>query len=943
MKNNGRKKRDLKDIFNWAFWAVMVLVISGVLTAVGGYFYLARDLPPLYSLRNYNPPLVTQIYSDDGTLIMEYSTEIKENKRRRLVPMEEVPEIVQKAFVAAEDKRFWQHPGVDVYGIIRAIIKAVFIRMDFNFQATSTITQQLARTFFLTQERTITRKVKEFILAIRIERYLTKKEILWLYLNQIDLGRGNEGIGAASEYYFGKPASELNLAEAAMLAGMPPAPNRYNPVANFRNAKLKQKLVLKSMVEEGIITQEESDQAYATPIYVAWARPPRGDDAPDFTRQVTRILIERYGVDQVYGGGLRVFTTVNIEADRVAREAVKKNVVGPAGVDKALGYRGPLSEKPLSTEEIESVLEKQEDSLAEDWIIARQEEVFKAGKAGEISRKDVQAMVPVPVPLEPGERYQAVIMQVDDGLMEAWAMIGKSPGRIGKAEMQWARRPYDREGKGWDVDAKLQKPSKFLHPGDLVMVSVIKQVDDGKGNKYYQLSLEQDNEIEGGLISMSTRTGHVKALCGGVKGKFIRPIQAKRQPGSAFKPVIYGLAFEMKRYTTANIIIDGPIIFHEDMTNPNCPKEVKIWERYAPKNYNDKFLGPHTVRFALANSINTIAIKICWDLCLPNVIDFARRLGIKSHLDKLPCLALGCSEVSLEELTTAYNVYASGGYLIKPTYITRVYDREGNLLEFEEPFREVGMKAQYTPSADGLIEEDIKESRRRVFKGGKHVYLDRPTAPQLLDERTFEQYLDKIKNSSRSWIPSASAPVDESRRVISPQTAYLINSLLQSVIKEGTAMPAYWGLNRRPAAGKTGTTNEYRDAWFMGYTPELITGVWIGADNYYYPLGEGMTGGHAALPVWIDYMKKVLEGHPPTEFPIPSGIEFVSIDMRNGLLAQECTPREHVRGEAFVRGTAPKKYSPCTDTGSIINDHDMYRAMESTNYTNPQPKQGSTN
>jgi len=943
----GRIKALLSKAKNYTLWGLVGLAVLGVLVMVGGYFYLARDLPALHSLQNYRPPVITQVYADDGTLLAEFS-----EYRRKLVKLERtsghelfgtagegeaeggergIPKHVQLAFIATEDRRFLEHRGVDWWGVLRAF----YINLKYGQirEGASTITMQLAKTFFLEHEISASYKLKQAILALRIEQYLSKPDILYLYLNQVDLGRMNFGVGAAAEYYFGKHVSELSLAEGAMLAGICPAPSSYNPVNNFEYAKSRQEHVLAYMVKEGLITEEQADAAYAEPVKVAWDRGAQGEEAPDFTEHVRRILIERYGRDAVYHGGLKVFTTVNIKADKAAARSVEAHVRGRWGVDKVLGYRGPLSKEPLDEEAAGKFLEEQEQDHREDWVDAKWKEALNEGRAGEVSKEELRESAPDPVPLEDREFYKAVVTKVDDRLKEAWVMIGHNRARIGWSNMSWAGE-YDKKNK---PPVRLERPSDALQKGDLVLVRIVEHKETRRDGPYYEVSLEQKPEIQAGLMAMSTRTGHVKALCGGVSGHFIRPIQAKRQPGSAFKPIVYGAAIDSRKFTPATILLDSPIIFDSETRNPECPRDVTIWERYTPKNYSDRFTGPQSVRNALALSINTIAVKVCWDLCLPNVIQWARKLGIKSELDRLPCLALGCSEVTLEELLTAYNVYASGGYLVEPVYITRVYDRDGNLLEYEvspdkeeehlatvseEALRETGIMADF----EGLEEEDITGREDKKAVKARHIYLDRLVPPQQLGEPVWQDYLALIRSGQTDWLASADAP-PRGERVISEQTAYLIDHMLSSTAKWGTGAEAYKRLER-PVAGKTGTTNNYRDAWFLGFTPEFIAGVWVGGDSYYYPLGRGMTGSRAALPIWLDFMEPVIADRPKVDFKAPPGVEWVKIDKTTGKRASECTPPGNRITEVFIKGTAPEEYADCNEA-SPLDYRDPLRKVDS--------------
>lgn len=930
-----RKRSWLKIIFYGVFWTGFVLSLIGAGGSVAGYYYLAMDLPPLYSLRSYHPKIITEVYSDDGTLITEFAEE-----RRRIVPISEIPKHVQMTFVAAEDHRFLEHKGVDWYSVVRAFVTN--IRHGRIETGASSISMQVARTFFLTMEKTYKRKLKEAILAVRIEKYLTKEEILFLYLSQINLGMSCYGVGEASHYYFGKSVKDISQPEAAMLAGILPAPSNYNPVKDFSVAKRQQKYVLWRMAhpEVGFITQEEAQEAYEAPIQVIGRVGPRGEAAPHFTMQVRRILNKRYGRETVYNQGLKVFTTVNLKADKAAAKAVREKVLSPKGLDKGLGYRGALAH--LSGSSVRETLDKQEEALAKKWARNMWREALAKGAADKVKKDDLTAMAPDPVGLTLEEIYKGVVADVDDSKKEVRVIVGHSQGMIKKKDMSWAGKFK----KDIRPPARLKKPSEILAPGDLILVKVLGQEQDDRGKIFYRFGLEQESIVEAGLFSMSTRRGHVKALCGGVKGDgaFIRPIQSIRQPGSAMKPIVYAAALDdpLKRFTTATIIIDSAMVFEKG----DRAGGMEIYQRYKPKNYDGSFSGPRTFRQALAKSVNTIAVRIGIKLGMSFVVEYARKLGIKSDLDMLPCLPLGCSELTLSELCTAYNVFATGGHLIEPVYISRVYDRDGNLLYYEERMGPVAAKASDgdtqagsiappgdadtvsgnsageapAPLADadtvpgdsteGIEEQDIfSEKPSPVARAPRLYYLSKPLPPQQLGEPTWEEYLEEIRSEDHEWLDLVTFPARGSS-VMTPQTAYLMNSMLQSVVGWGTGTRAR--KLGRPLAGKTGTTNKSRDALFVGYSPELLAGVWVGCDNYSYSLGKGMSGSKAALPIWVDYMGNVLSDRPKVDFPVPKGIKWVKVDTTTGLLYNdECGKNENKRTEVFKKGTEPTEFTKC--------------------------------
>jgi len=924
--------RVLKWAWRWLnvmLWAASVLGVAAMGALLGGYYYLSRDLPLIHSLHSYRPPIITEVYSDDGTLIAEFA-----RQRRRIVSEKDIPDMVKQTFLSAEDHRFLAHSGVDWAGVAAAFWGGV--RNPGQMRGASTISMQVARTFFLTHERTFERKAKEAILAVRIEQELSKEDILFLYLNQVDMGRSCHGLGEAAYYYFGKTPAELTQGEAAMLAGLLPAPSRFNPVSDFDKARRRQKIVLfdKMVRETGVLTWEEAEAAAAEPIKVLGQLGPRGKDAPFFIEHVRRQLIGRYGEDMVYHDGLKVFTTVNVHADRVANEAVRRRIIGKNGVDKAMGYRGPLADGPPDDKSIEDILAGREREFRKLWAREKRQEARVAGLAEAPGNRFDELMenAPDPVPLKIGKYYRAVVTGVSDSAVEVQVAVGNSKGVIRGKDMAWAGR-YERK---LIPPVKLGAPSEILAPENIILVKVIGRERSG----VYRMSLEQEPAVEGGLISLAVKSGHVKALCGGVdyaKSQFIRPVQSMRQPGSAFKPIVYAAAMDdpRGRFTPASILIDTPIIFDTETRNPSCPHEVMLWEKYKPRNYNSTWTGKQSVRQALAKSINTIAVRIAWNLCLPDVIDYAKKLGIKSDLDYLPCLALGCSEVTLEEIAAAYNVFATGGRRLEPVYIARVYDRDGNLLEFEERIEESEQKQPHKSGSywssfdddDEFFEEDIYyDSPRPFFSPDRpgHFYTEQPTAPDDLGEPTWEEYLAEIGEDGRDWLPPLSGPA-HGESVVSPQTAYIITHLLTSVVKQGTATRA--AALRRPVAGKTGTTNEYRDALFIGYSPELLAAVWVGSDNYSYSMGKGMSGGKAALPVWIDYMGEMLKDREKVDFQAPSGISWVTVDGATGLRPAECTKSEDIITEVFKRGTEPTEFSSCTDE-TEFRDTDYLRILD---------------
>jgi len=745
--------------------AAMVVLAAAAAGAVGLYRHLSADLPRIDSLVDYRPPIVSRVYAEDGRKIGEFYTE-----RRIVVGMDQIPEKLRQAFVAAEDSRFYQHRGIDLTSIARAFFKN--LKAGTIVQGGSTITQQVTKSFLLTPERSYARKIKEAILAYRIDQVLSKDEILYLYLNQIYLGHGAYGVAAAAENYFGKRVTDLNLAECAMLAGLPQAPSRYSPFRHPERARQRQRYVLNRMVEEGMVSPAEARAAAETELEIKPRRNWFFEEAPVYTEHVRRYVIERYGEQRLLNDGLQIYTAVDTEAQKAARSEIDK---GLRALDKRRGYRGPL--ESLTPEG------------AKEWIAHR------ATAAAAV----------------PGEIREAVVTAVDDRSGKVEVNLGPRSGVIQMAGMQWAR-PMD--PVSGEVKGRLEKPSQILAVNDLVQVRV-------EDTDPCILALEQVPQVEAALLCLENATGEVRAMIGGrdfAASQFNRAVQSRRQPGSAFKPIIYAAAID-KGYTPASMLIDAPIIYHDE-------ERDFTWK---PRNYGRRFHGPTSLRRALAKSRNVVTVKLLRDIGVQYVIDYARSLGIASPLAPNLSLALGSSGVSLLELVKAYSVFANQGQRAEPIFVTRIVDRDGIVLEEAEHRREP---------------------------------------------------------------------------VISPATAYIVTSLLESVVQEGTGQRVK--ALGRPVAGKTGTTDDLHDAWFVGYTPGFTTGVWVGFDDD-TPLGDGETGAQAASPIWLGFMQTLLKDRPAEVFPVPEGVVFAKIDAETGLLA--IAESKETRFECFKEGTEPTTYS----------------------------------
>jgi penicillin-binding protein 1A len=663
MKPN-RLERRVKISIAIVMIFITIIVVFGALS----YFFFTYDLPSIETLKNYKPPTITRFFSEEGEIIGEFFLE-----KREVVSLDRVPNHLVQAFVAGEDARFFQHKGLDYLAIFRALFRNIF--SGEIVQGGSTITQQVVKSLLLSPEKSFSRKIREAILAYRIEKYLSKEEILFLYLNQIYLGHGAYGAAAAAEQYFDKPIEELNLAESALLAGLPQAPSKYSPYHHPEQARKRQTYVLHRMVEEGFISNGELGLALQTPLKIKSKQDAFLEKAPYFAEHVRKYVEEKYGREALYKNGLQVYTTVDLEMQRIAEEAVES---GLKEIEKRQKY--PSTNMPLA--------------------------------------------------------------------------------------------------------------------------------------------------LEGSLVCFDLETGYIKAMVGGrdfKKSQFNRATQARRQTGSAFKPIVYASALD-KGYTPASLIVDSPIVFEW---------EHKKWK---PKNFGEKFSGPITLRNALTHSVNVVTVKIAQDIGVDYIRDYTKKLGISSPLQNDLSMALGSSGISLFDLTKTYAVFANQGNRFKPIFIKKILDRDGNLLEENQPL--------FYP----------KES---------------PDGEQIL----------------------------------TPQTAYLMTYLLEGVVQNGTGWKAK--ALKRPVAAKTGTTDHFLDAWFIGYTPEFITGVWVGFDDE-RTLGENETGSRAASPIWVSFMSKALKDKPIQEFPIPEGLEFTKVDAKTGQIG---LGRETIL-ECFREGTSPTQEAP---------------------------------
>jgi penicillin-binding protein 1A len=780
----------LLRFFGFLFAAGTILFVVGVAATAGLLWHYSKDLPDYSQLQDYEPPVMTRVHAADGSLVAEYARE-----RRLYIPIQAVPKLVINAFLAAEDKNFYEHGGLDFFGIARA---AVNYAQNFGSsrrpQGASTITQQVAKNFLLSNEVSFTRKIKEALLALKIERTYSKDKILELYLNEIYLGLGAYGIASASLTYFDKGVNEITVPEAAYLAALPKAPNNYHPFRQRERALERRNWVIDQMAQDGFITNAQAETAKRTALGVTQKASSTHTFAAEyFAEEVRRELYDRYGEKKLYDGGLSVRTTLDTKLQVLARQTLTEGLVR---FDETQGWRGPVAKIDISG----------------DWGV---------------KLADVKALADV------APWRLAVVLETSDQSARIGLPPGREPGGYVSKERDVGIVPLD--GVKWARTGgkPVTKVGQVLNSGDVVYVEPAKLAG--------QYRLHQVPEVSGAMVVEDPWTGRVLAMVGGFsydQSQFNRATQALRQPGSSFKPIVYAAALD-NGYTPSTLILDGPI---EVDQGPG----LGTWK---PENYENNFYGPSTLRFGVEHSRNVMTVRLAQDLGMPLIAEYAKRFGVYDELPPYLSFALGAGETTLMRMVTAYAMFDNGGRRVKPTLIDRIQDRYGHTV--------------------------YRHDERECIGCDANKWGNQPE-PSLIDRR--EQVLD-------------------------PMTAYQITSIMEGVVLRGTAAGA--GFQKevgKPVAGKTGTTNDEKDAWFIGYTPDIVVGVYMGYDKPRH-LGRGATGGHLSAPIVKDFLKVALADKPAVPFRVPPGIKLIRVDLKTGQRAGPGTERPIL--EAFKPGTAP--------------------------------------
>lgn len=824
----------MKRVFKLILRLGLISLVLGLLAISVTYLVVAPDLPDVDSLRDVQLQVPLRVYSEDGKLISVFG-----EKRRIPVRIQDVPDHLKHAFIAGEDARFYEHPGVDYQGITRAVW--TLATTGEKSVGGSTITQMLARNFFLSLEKTYSRKIREIFLALKIERQLGKDEILELFLNKILLGHRAYGVGAAADVYYGKTLDQLSLAQCAMIAALPKAPSRINPITSPERALERRNYVLSRMLELDYIGREEYEAAVNERDTAYYHGATTEISAPYLAEMVRQQAVALLG-EEAYTGGYTVHTTIRSDLQVAANEAVMK---GLEEYDQRHGYRGPEAQVDLS-----------EGLTTEDWI-----EVLNP-------YRPIAGLVP------------GLVVEVDEAVALVFLQNGQTVA-LGLEDVDWARPFISRDRYGLQpkqVDA-------VLSAGDVIRARLH---DSGRWR------LGQLPEVESALVSLDPMNGAIRALVGGydfTRSKYNRAVQSHRQPGSSFKPFLYSAALE-RGHTTASVINDAPIVF----------EDVELERTWKPQNYGEKFFGPTRLREALVNSRNLVSIRLLRSIGLSFAREYISRFGFEpAELPANLSMALGSANLTPLSMARGYATFANGGFLIEPFFVHTISDDEGRLLFRANP---PVVCADCEPGPESETAAETQRQEEPEF---------RPLAISMSDG-------DDDAADAAGAVLEPQEPI-YAPRVISEQNAYLVRSMMMDVVRRGTGVKAM-ELGRSDLAGKTGTTNDQKDAWFSGYNDALVATVWVGFDSH-DPLGSLEVGGRAALPIWMDYMRVALNGVPDQPPQMPEGLAQARIDPGSGLLARLDNPDAIM--ELFEAGNLPRmEPRQAGDNRDVTEEEDPY-------------------
>ena len=775
----------MNKFFRNIFILITSFILLSAISIISVLWTYSNDLPDYKFLKSYKPPVSSKVYSGNGDLVADFSQE-----KRVFVPFNSIPKNVINAFLSAEDKNFFKHPGVDAKGVIRAVINNISnILSSKRLEGASTITQQVAKNFLLTNEVSLNRKIKEAILAFRIERALSKERILELYLNQIYLGSGAYGVAAASLEYFDKSIKDLNYSEAALLAALPKAPSRYNPYRDPDIAKFRRNLVLKNLLDNNYLTSEWYEKLTKEEIILKKNKKIYLEDAQYFIEDVRKSVIETLSYDKVYKQGFNINTPIDLNLQTIATKSLRDGLIA---YDKRKGWRGPLTNK-IYNSEWKKDLEKYKLENSINWKLAIVKKINKF--SAEIETEDnIEGVI----------EYQSI---------------------------SWTKKEFN----------------KLLKPGDIIYVKNLKE------NIF---NLQQLPKVNGGIVVMDPFTGRVLALSGGFSFKqseFNRATQAKRQPGSAFKPFVYALALE-NNFTPTSLVLDAPLVLDQG-------DDLKMWK---PENYGKKFYGPSTLRVGLEKSRNLMTVRIAQNLGVEKIVDFSKALKIYDNPEELLSISLGSAETTLLKLTSAYSVFVNGGKLVEPILIDRIQDSEGNTI--------------------------FNNDKRKCINCDQISYLTNDY-PEISNNYT---------------------------QIFSPETAFQMTSILEGVVQRGTAKKLK-DLNLN-IAGKTGTTNKNTDTWFIGFTSNVLVGVYVGSDNP-TPLGKYETGSKTALPIFKSFISDSINKNDARPFKAAKGTVMMVVDPLTGQKAKfnsKNTIIEVFKKENVVDGKVLYTNSDRLDSNNIL-------------------------